>query len=141
MTCSVSRSGNCWENLAISLKAERTDGKVYRTRADAKADVFDYIERFYNSRRRRSTLGYVNPIQFKQQMQLAQDGVHGTSSSPHPTPFFVDPVLLPDICLWRHRGSHGNAAVEDDLTGRDLQRGTRGETATHGGGALPLVQP
>ncbi|WP_297922964.1 IS3 family transposase, partial [Metallibacterium sp.] len=35
------------------------------------ADVFDYIERFYNSRRRHSTIGYVSPLQFEQQMQLA----------------------------------------------------------------------
>ena len=76
ITCSMSRSGNCWDNSAMesffkSLKTERTDGKVYRTRADAKADVFDYIERFYNSRRRHSTIGYVSPLQFEQQMQLA----------------------------------------------------------------------
>lgn len=76
ITCSMSRSGNCWDNSAMesffkSLKTERTDGKVYRTRADAKADVFDYMERFYNSRRRHSTLDYVSPIQFEQQMQLA----------------------------------------------------------------------
>lgn len=76
ITCSMSRSGNCWDNSAMesffkSLKTERTDGKVYRTRDDAKAEVFDYIERFYNSKRRHSTLGYVSPIQFEQQKQLA----------------------------------------------------------------------
>jgi putative transposase len=72
----MSRSGNCWDNSAMesffkSLKIERTDNKVYRTRAEAKADVFDYIERFYNSRRRHSTIGYISPIQFEQQMELA----------------------------------------------------------------------
>lgn len=41
------------------------------SRAEAKADVFDYIERFYNARRRHSTLGYLSPVQFEQQMQLA----------------------------------------------------------------------
>lgn len=76
ITCSMSRSGNCWDNSAMesffkSLKVERTDNKVYRTRAEAKADVFDYIERFYNSKRRHSTIGYVSPIQFEQQMALA----------------------------------------------------------------------
>jgi len=39
--------------------------KVYRTRDDARADVFDYVERFYNPTRRHSTLGYVSPIQFE----------------------------------------------------------------------------
>lgn len=76
ITCSMSRSGNCWDNSAMesffkSLKTERTDRKVYRSRAEAKADVFDYIERFYNARRRHSTLGYLSPVQFEQQMQLA----------------------------------------------------------------------
>ena len=76
ITCSMSRSGNCWDNSAMesffkSLKAERADARIYRSRADAKADVFDYIERFYNSKRRHSTLGYVSPIQFEQQMELA----------------------------------------------------------------------
>jgi putative transposase len=76
ITCSMSRSGNCWDNSAMesffkSLKTERTDNKVYRTRAAAKADVFDYIERFYNSKRRHSTIGYLSPIQFEQQMTLA----------------------------------------------------------------------
>jgi putative transposase len=62
ITCSVSRSGNVWDNAAMesffsSLKTERAARKVYRTRDDARADVFDYIERFYNSTRRQSTLG------------------------------------------------------------------------------------
>ena len=76
ITCSMSRSGNCWDNSAMesffkTLKTERTDNKVYRTRAEAKADVFDYIERLYNSKRRHSTIGYISPIQFEQQMGLA----------------------------------------------------------------------
>ena len=56
VTCSMSRSGNVWDNAAMesffsSLKAERMARKTYRTRDQARADVFDYIERFYNSRR------------------------------------------------------------------------------------------
>jgi putative transposase len=51
--CSLSRAGNVWDNAAMesffsSLKTERTARKTYRTRAQARADVFDYIERFYN---------------------------------------------------------------------------------------------
>jgi putative transposase len=76
ITCSMSRSGNVWDNAAMesffsSLKTERTARKVYRTRDDAKADVFDYIERFYNPRRRHSTLGYLSPVEFEQQAMLA----------------------------------------------------------------------
>ena len=76
VTCSMSRSGNVWDNSAMesffsTLKTERTARKTYRTRREGKADVFDYIERFYNSRRQHSTIGYVSPAQFEQQMQLA----------------------------------------------------------------------
>ncbi len=48
-----------------------TGSKTYRTRDQAKADVFDYIERFYNPRRRHSTLGYLSPMEFEKQVQLA----------------------------------------------------------------------
>jgi len=70
ITCSMSRAGEVWDNSAMesffsSLKTERTARKVYRSREQARADVFDYIERFYNPRRRHSTLGYVSPIEFE----------------------------------------------------------------------------
>ncbi|MGZ2459826.1 IS3 family transposase [Rhizobium anhuiense] len=76
ITCSMSRSGNVWDNAAMesffsSLKTERTARKVYRTRNDARADVFDYIERFYNPRRRHSTLGYLSPNDFETKVGLA----------------------------------------------------------------------
>ena len=65
VTCSLSRSGNVWDNAAMesfvsSLKVERVARKTYRTRDQARADVFDYIERFYNPRRRHSTIGYLS---------------------------------------------------------------------------------
>ena len=76
VTCSMSRSGNCWDNAAMesffsSLKTERTARKTYRTRNDAKADVFDYIERFYNPKRRHSTIGYMSPMDFETKAGLA----------------------------------------------------------------------
>lgn len=76
VTCSMSRSGNVWDNAAMesffsSLKTERVARKVYRSRDQAKADVFDYIERFYNPRRRHSTLGYLSPIDFEKQSEVA----------------------------------------------------------------------
>ena len=76
VTCSMSRAGNVWDNAAMesffsSLKTERTARKTYRTREEAKADVFDYIERFYNPKRRHSTLGYVSPMEFEKQAKLA----------------------------------------------------------------------
>jgi Integrase core domain len=69
------------ESFFSSLKTERTAKKVYRTREQARADVFDYIECFYNPTRRHSTLGYVSPLQFEA-VQKAQVRVHGTGSSP-----------------------------------------------------------
>jgi putative transposase len=89
ITCSMSRAGNVWdramgtplvretmarsamESFFSSLKTERTARKVYRTRDEARADVFDYIERFYNSRRRHSKLGYLSPMEFEAQAMLA----------------------------------------------------------------------
>jgi putative transposase len=74
--CSMSRSGNVWDNAAMesffsSLKTERAARKTYRTRDEAKADVFDYIECFYNAKRRHSTIGYRSPMEFEMQAGLA----------------------------------------------------------------------
>ena len=59
------------ESFFSSLKTERTARRMYRKRDDAKADVFDYIERFYNPKRRHSTIGYLSPVEFEKQMLLA----------------------------------------------------------------------
>jgi putative transposase len=69
MLASMSRKGNCWDNAPSesffnSLKNERVHGVRYETRDEARADVFDYIEVFYNRRRRHSSLGGVSPISF-----------------------------------------------------------------------------
>ena len=74
--CSMSRLGNVWDNAAMerffsSLKTERIARKTYRTRNQAKAEVFDYSERLYNSTRRHSTLRYLSPIDFKRQADVA----------------------------------------------------------------------
>ncbi len=66
----MSRAGNVWDNAAMesffsSLKTERTARKVYRTRDEARSDVFDYIKRFYNPHRRHSKLGYISPMEFE----------------------------------------------------------------------------
>ncbi len=76
VSCSMSRAGNVWDNAAMesffsSLKTERTARKTYRTRNEARADVFDYIERFYNAKRRHSTIGYLSPMEFEMKAGLA----------------------------------------------------------------------
>jgi putative transposase len=53
------------ESFFSLLKIERTARRVYRTRTQARADVFDYIERFYNPRRRHSTIGYLSSMEFE----------------------------------------------------------------------------
>ena len=64
------------------LKIERVNRRVYATRGEAKADVFDYVERFYNPRRRHSTLGYLSPVEYENAMGSAQDGVNESRASP-----------------------------------------------------------
>lgn len=76
ITCSMSRKGDCWDNSAMesffaSLKKDRVHRTNYATRDAARADIFDYIEAFYNVRRRHSTLGQVSPAEF----EMAQTGL------------------------------------------------------------------
>jgi putative transposase len=76
ISCSMSKSGDVWDNSAMesffsSLKTERVHRKVYQTRLQAKADVFDYVERFYNPYRRHSTIGYVSPAEYEKTAGLA----------------------------------------------------------------------
>ena len=68
---SMSRRGNCWDNAVVesffsSLKKERIKKRIYKTRDLARADIFDYIEVFYNRQRRHSHLGGVSPEAFEQ---------------------------------------------------------------------------
>lgn len=66
---SMSRKGNCYDNACAesffsTLKTELIQGKRYKTREEAKLDVTDYIETFYNSKRVHSSLGYMSPNEF-----------------------------------------------------------------------------
>lgn len=68
---SMSRRGNCYDNAVVesffsSLKKERIKRRIYATRAEAKFDIFDYIEGFYNRTRRHSHLGQLSPLAFEQ---------------------------------------------------------------------------
>lgn len=70
ITCSMSRRGDCWDNAAMesffsTLKLERANRRRYANRDEARADLFDYIERFYNPRRKHSTLGNISPAEFE----------------------------------------------------------------------------
>ncbi len=70
ITCSMSRRADCWDNAPMesffaSLKKELVHGADFATRAEARAAVVEYIEVFYNSRRRHSSLGYVSPAEYE----------------------------------------------------------------------------
>ena len=67
----VTMARSAMESFFSTLKTERTASKVCRTRNEARADVFDYIERFYNPRRRHSKLGYISPMEFEARAMLA----------------------------------------------------------------------
>jgi putative transposase len=59
------------DRLGVEVDDEVVGLKTYRTRDEAKADVFHYIERFYNAKRRHSTIGYRSPMEFEMQAGLA----------------------------------------------------------------------
>jgi putative transposase len=70
---SMSRKGDCWDNSVAesffgSLKMERVFDSTYRTREEARRDIVDYIEMFYNTKRRHSYLGYLSPKDFEKMM-------------------------------------------------------------------------
>jgi transposase InsO family protein len=69
VVCSMSRKGNCWDAVAESffatLKTELIYPRRFATRREAKEAIFDYVEVFYNRRRRHSTLGYLSPVDFE----------------------------------------------------------------------------
>lgn len=70
LVASMSRKGDCWDNAVAesffaSLKGEWLQERGYETIAEAKADLFRYVEEFYNRERLHSTLGYLSPAEFE----------------------------------------------------------------------------
>jgi putative transposase len=70
LLCSMSRKGECLDNAVAesffgSLKTELVDHEDYHTKAEAKQSLFEYIEIFYNRRRRHSYLGYISPVEYE----------------------------------------------------------------------------
>jgi transposase InsO family protein len=71
IVCSMSRRGDCWDNAVAesffaTLKVELVHDAAWATRAAARAELFEYLELFYNAQRRHSTLGYLSPRAFEQ---------------------------------------------------------------------------
>ena len=77
---SMSRRRNCHDNAIVEsffnlLKRERIRRRTYRTRADARQDVFDYIEMFYNPKRKHARNGMLSPVNFERQQKTITEGV------------------------------------------------------------------
>jgi putative transposase len=75
-TVSMSRKGNCWddavaESFFSSLKRELVHHRRLETRDQAKSEIFDYIEVFYNRQRLHSSLGYQSPVEFEEANNIA----------------------------------------------------------------------
>jgi putative transposase len=68
--CSMSEVGPCWDNAPVEsffgrLKCEIAPGEMFDTREQAKAEIFEYVEVFYNRVRRHSSLGFLSPVEFE----------------------------------------------------------------------------
>ncbi|EIC9816378.1 IS3 family transposase [Vibrio alginolyticus] len=66
----MSRQGNCWDNMVMEsfysrLKVELIYAEDYQTLEEARMGTFEYIEVFYNLRRRHSALGHVSPVEYE----------------------------------------------------------------------------
>ena len=83
IVCSMSRRGNCWDNAVMeSFFSTVTSelGERFDSNGEAKMELFDYIEVFYNQRRRHSTLGQISPAAFERQAR--QEGVDAMENCP-----------------------------------------------------------
>jgi len=71
--CSMSRKGNCWDNAPVesffaTLKRELIHGRRFQTREQARSEIFEFIEAWYNRKRRHSALGYMSPAEYEMKM-------------------------------------------------------------------------
>ena len=76
MHASMSRPGDCWDNAVAesffaTLELELIARSTWRTHEEARRAIFSFIETWYNPRRRHSTLGYLSPMQYEQQLRMA----------------------------------------------------------------------
>lgn len=72
----MSAKGECWDNAVVesffeTLKRELIEGVVYHTREEAKQAIFEYVEVYYNRKRRHSSLGYLTPLEAECQATAA----------------------------------------------------------------------
>jgi putative transposase len=75
MQCSMSRRGNCWDNAVAesafaTVECELIEGADWHTHNEARQDVFQYLEVWYNRRRRHSSLGYLSPVEHERRLEV-----------------------------------------------------------------------
>ena len=76
----MSRRGNCHENAVVEsffnlLKRERVRRKIYKTREEARQDMFDYIEMLYNPKRKHVRNGMLSPVEYERRQKISSEGV------------------------------------------------------------------
>jgi putative transposase len=86
--CSMSSTGNCYDNAVVEsffgiLKRERVNRVRYRTRDEARRDLFNYIEVFYNRKRRHGYCGNISPVDFEAQLAGWTSHSLDDTSEPH----------------------------------------------------------
>jgi integrase-like protein len=86
IVCSMSRRGNCWDNAVAesffaTVKVELAHEAVWTTRGQARGEIFEYIEQFYNGQRRHSALGYLSPLTFERRW-ATEGGTTAGAASP-----------------------------------------------------------
>ena len=107
--CSMSRKGNCWDNAPMesffsTLKAECIAGKIYLSRVQAKREIFEYIEIYYNRKRRHSGIGNMA----RNFMKIKENALNFVSNQPGEDHSFSARVRTVAIRIWSSRGGNGN---------------------------------
>ena len=129
ITYSMSRRGHCYdavmESFFSTVKSELADR--FDSFGEAKMELVDYIEMFYNQRRRHSTLGHVSPAVFERrfatqaaQLTRPRDRIKpsrpANASTPERCPRLSPPIRPSDPILWQHLGNTGR--LDSPLLGR-----------------------
>lgn len=117
---SMSRRGDCWDNAVAesffaTLRAELVDHERYETRAQAIASVGDYIDRFYNPRRRHSHLGYVSPLEYELCSEVAARGT-SVAADPESSEVLSKTTSPKGSRAFRGRGAATSASPDNELS-------------------------
>ncbi len=124
MTCSMSRRGNCYDNAVMeaffsSVKSELADR--FDSCGEAKMELFDYVEVFYNQRRRHSTLGQISPAAYERQAMSRQRLVRSPREVMSPKPGYGS--RTGDSTAWPAGRS---SLLEPSVRSRMLRSGSEG---------------